>query len=192
MNKEDNTIPSSLKEEILKKHIDAYNKIVSHVYQFKLNTAEKTVFTEAMEEYAQQLQSPGTSDAVELIAKERQRQIEIEKWDYSHDADYGNGELIGAAACYAVNALNKDREKPFARAQVYDEPETDFMVNNGDRGDRRLNKGGWRDAWPWDAEYDKRKKHDKMRSLVIAGALIAAEIDRLLQSKQKGDNYDPS
>jgi len=51
------------------------------------------------------------------------------------------------------------------------------------------------DPWPWFDEvevtrygdglttqvpaWDKRKKHNKLRRLVIAGALIAAEIDRL-------------
>ena len=34
--------------------------------------------------------------------------------------------------------------------------------------------------FPWDEQWDKREKHDRKRSLVIAGALIAAELDRLL------------
>lgn len=33
--------------------------------------------------------------------------------------------------------------------------------------------------WPWACCYDKREKHDQLKKLVIAGALIAAEIDRL-------------
>lgn len=35
--------------------------------------------------------------------------------------------------------------------------------------------------WHWDPQYDKRDKHDILRSLIISGALIAAQID-LLQS----------
>lgn len=115
---------------------------------------------------------------VELIAKERERQVSVEKFDYEHDSTYKNGELIGAAASYVASALNKDRKKPFARFQVYREAELDFMVNTGDRGDRQLQKSGWVDGWPWSSEWDKRAKHDKLRSLVIAGALIAAQIDK--------------
>lgn len=122
---------------------------------------------------------------VSLIAAERQRQIEVEKWDEKHDhSSAGNGQLAGAALCYTANYLNKTHGEGFARAQVYGIPETDFMVNSGDRGDRRLQKGGWKDAWPWDAKWDKREKHDKIRSLVIAGALIAAELDRILSNNE--------
>jgi hypothetical protein len=35
------------------------------------------------------------------------------------------------------------------------------------------------DFWPWAKKYDKRAKHPRLRQLAIAGALIAAEIDRL-------------
>ncbi len=119
---------------------------------------------------------------IELIAEERLRQIEVEKWDYSHDASYKEGEMIGAAACYAVNAINKERPG-FMRVQIHLPAETNIEAGNtGDRGDRQLRKAGWYDAWPWSKEWDKREKHDKMRSLVIAGALIAAEIDRLNNS----------
>lgn len=38
---------------------------------------------------------------------------------------------------------------------------------------------GGAEPWPWAKEWDKRDKHDRQRRLVIAGALIAAEIDRL-------------
>lgn len=37
------------------------------------------------------------------------------------------------------------------------------------------------DPWPWDASWDKREKHPRTRRLIIAGALISAEIDRLLR-----------
>jgi hypothetical protein len=35
--------------------------------------------------------------------------------------------------------------------------------------------------WPFDDEFNKKHKHDRIRQLEIAGALCAAEIDRLLQ-----------
>lgn len=42
---------------------------------------------------------------VELIAIERQEQIEKHGWNLNHDADYGNGELI-AAAQFCLNVEN--------------------------------------------------------------------------------------
>jgi hypothetical protein len=44
----------------------------------------------------------------------------------------------------------------------------------------------YHDAWPWDDECDKRWKHGRLRQLVIAGALIAAEIDRLQAETVRG------
>ena len=41
-------------------------------------------------------------DALFLIAKERQRQIEEEGWDESHDDEHEHGELAAAAACYSI------------------------------------------------------------------------------------------
>lgn len=127
---------------------------------------------------------------VELIAEERQRQIEKEGWTNLHDSEYhASMQLSGAAGCYIANAINKFYEEDIkrhgekARFQYKYDAELDFLVNDGDRGDRRLSKGGWKDGWPWGEEWDKRKKHDKLRSLVIAGALVAAEIDRLNKRK---------
>lgn len=57
-----------------------------------------------------------------------------------------------------------------------------FLVNNGDRGDRRVRKAGWRNGWPWDAKWWK-PSDDPIKNLVKSGALIAAEIDRLQNIK---------
>lgn len=40
------------------------------------------------------------------------------------------------------------------------------------------------DAWPWDKQDYPRKKHGRLRRLAIAGALIAAEMDRLIAEQQ--------
>lgn len=40
---------------------------------------------------------------------------------------------------------------------------------------------GFVPMWPFEPEGDKKHKHDRIRQLEIAGALCAAEIDRLLQ-----------
>ena len=88
----------------------------------------------------------------ELIAEERQRQLDEEGWTPEGDAKYKDGELIRAALCYA------DSCSPFVK---YVGPNT----------------------WPWDPAWDKRRQHSTKRRLVIAGALIAAEIDRLQDSE---------
>ena len=97
-----------------------------------------------------------------MIADERTRQIEQEGYDEQHDQRYLSGELPIAAACYAV------------------EGNEGVFVSNG--------MGEDEDAWPWGTDFDKRKKHNRLKRLVIAGALIAAEIDRILAEKIKDEN----
>lgn len=91
---------------------------------------------------------------VDLIALERRRQLQVEGWTAEHDDAHDDEELSVAAACYAVAGLNN--------------------IEVVDRGTV--------DAWPWDEIWDKREQHPRLRRLVIAGALIAAEIDRLLRA----------
>lgn len=76
----------------------------------------------------------------ELIAAERQRQIDVEGWTPEHDREHGRGELAQAAAAYAVPA------------------HASYL-------------------WPW--RFAGFKRAGRVRELVKAGALIAAEIDRL-------------
>jgi hypothetical protein len=91
------------------------------------------------------------------IAQERDRQIHREGWTADHDQEHNGGELVMAAIAYAFNSL-----PPLFRQWV---------------GTGRI--------WPWSQEWDKRQKHDPMRSLVIAGALIAAEIDRRQELEER-------
>jgi len=113
-------------------------------------------------------------NGIELIAKERQRQIVEEGWTAEHDEMHVEGEMALAAVCYAS-------------------PVPIFIKEEHGRNI------GFVDPWPWFdtvevtrygdgltsqvPAWDKRKKHSKLRRLVIAGALIAAEIDRLQRSK---------
>ena len=88
---------------------------------------------------------------VELIAQERQRQIEEEKYDREGDKYYNlNEELANAAVCYALP-----------------------------RHCREYNEFSNPVLWPWHRRYWKPTPNDRTRELVKAGALIAAEIDRL-------------
>ena len=98
----------------------------------------------------------------ELIAIERQRQIKKEGWTSKHDDQYINGELAKAAVCYATP------------------PEIDL---NAFFTDNRVV------LWPWIREFEswKPSPDDRIRELVKAGALIAAEIDRLLRALEEGE-----
>jgi hypothetical protein len=116
-------------------------------------------------------------NGTELIAAERKRQIEVEGWTPEHDDEHECGELALAAALYAT---------PIPLHEV------------------EVKRGGvvWIDPWPWQDSvegprgeaftinaWDKRPKKmptpdQRLRMLVKAGALIAAEIDRL-QRKTK-------
>jgi hypothetical protein len=97
---------------------------------------------------------------LELIARERRRQIVEKGWSAEHDAEHVNGELALAGAAYAVSAT---------RVRVaYQRRENPTIIS-------------FVDLWPWDDRWDKRSpRPESIRSLTKAGALIAAEIDRLL------------
>ena len=88
----------------------------------------------------------------EMIAAERQRQIEDEGWAPLHDKWHTNYELSSAACCYAQPGSGGPYSHPRAHRPPPD--------------------------WPWDAEFWKPSR-DCIKNLVRAGALIAAEIDRL-------------
>ena len=99
---------------------------------------------------------------VEMIAAERARQIEVEHWDAEHDDHHVNRELVWAAVCYAAYP-------------------SDLFWKTRDRG---TGKACLLDPWPWEANWDRRDRHPRIKRLAIAGALIAAEIDRL---ERKGE-----
>lgn len=93
---------------------------------------------------------------IELIAEERQRQIEVEGWTSEHDAEHRDGELAEAAAAYASAELYRR-----STSEGYDK-----MPH----------------IWPFERKYWKPTPDDRIRELQKAGALIAAEIDRLIVS----------
>lgn len=106
----------------------------------------------------------------ELILAERERQVSKEGWTQEHDDQHEHGELARAAAVYAVveqgNVISILRDL------------------------RNLHGPGW----PWEREWFKPFKKgnpnnfpevDRIQCLVKSGALIAAEIDRLLRKEAK-------
>lgn len=84
------------------------------------------------------------------IAKERERQVNVEGWTEAHDDAHGKGEMARAASCYALASAVMD-----PTAQEYHSPK----------------------YWPWDWKW--WKQHNRRRNLVKAAALIVAELERL-------------
>lgn len=120
--------------------------------------------------------APGSTAGagVRLIAAERQRQIEAEGYDAAHDDEHGNGELAMAAACYAAPEFIFVKEER-ANTVIFTDP-WPFEL----RSDKRACYGGNRLRAPWNYDAEER-----VAMLVKAGALIAAEIDRILRPTPK-------
>ncbi len=101
---------------------------------------------------------------IEYIAAERQRQITEEKWTPEHDDAHKKGEMAGAAAAYALESCG------------FENPHCIELKRENVTHRVRL--------WPW-AEYWWKPSGDRRRNLIMAGALIAAEIDRLNRDEEK-------
>lgn len=97
---------------------------------------------------------------IELIAAERERQVTEEGWTAGHDDRHNNGEIVEAAVAYA---------------------------RYGDNPRFALSSSGAPACWPWDVRWWKTST--RLRSLVKAGALIAAEIDRLQRGWRGDERY---
>lgn len=93
---------------------------------------------------------------INRIAAERLRQTTAEGFDTTHDAQHAKGELIHAAVIYLKFA---------------------FRQSQGE---------AMNPVWPWGDEWLKLEKGNPIRALEKAGALIAAEIDRLEQQNARG------
>lgn len=90
--------------------------------------------------------------AMKLIADERRRQVEDERWSTEHDDTYAMGELERAGLCYLFH-------------------DTDFALTG--TGAAPLN-------WPWHPTWWKPK--GRRTDLVRAGALFMAEADRVART----------
>lgn len=95
-----------------------------------------------------------TERALALIRTERERQIAVEGYSRKHDDVHDGGALACAAAAYALRSA---ADPPY--------PNESVMAEH---------------AWPWGADDFQETVRGKspLRQLVIAGALIVAEIER--------------
>lgn len=98
------------------------------------------------------------SPGVIAILKERERQETVEGWTPEQDDSYTSGELISAAISYAGEAGS-------------------IIWGPDGIGDCPV-PGSAPEDWPWAPSWWKPSP-DPIRNLEKAGALIAAEIDRL-------------
>jgi hypothetical protein len=93
---------------------------------------------------------------IELIAEERARQMQREGWTPDHDDGHYGKEMAEAAVAYLM-FYGEQRGNAQVPAHI-----SDMILAR---------------HWPWGRTWWKPK--DELRNLVRAGALIAAEIDRL-------------
>lgn len=116
---------------------------------------------------------------IELIAEERQRQVDVEGWSIEHDDQHTDGELAEAASCYASYA--QSIQVPINELYIYSSVDL-AHVNLATEVLHKANAKvlvGKDYRWPWDKSWWKPTPDRRIRELQKAGALIAAEIDRL-------------
>jgi hypothetical protein len=103
-----------------------------------------------------------TMTGVDMIAAERERQITAEGWTPDHDDGHRHFELAKAGATYALYGGFGPWEAPIPPL-----------------------------CWPWELEWWKPTR-DRVADLAKAGALIAAEIDRLARvaSREQQDTKE--
>lgn len=95
---------------------------------------------------------------VTAIGAERARHTLTKPFTSAHDDKHESGELCDAAICYARAAAKQARGESL-----------EYLRHMATSGEIR---------WPWEDMWWKPSE-DQIRNLVKAGALIAAEIDRL-------------
>lgn len=100
---------------------------------------------------------------LDLITAERRRQIDKEGWTAEHDAQHDEGQLAWAAMYYAMPHFVRDRCRLCG--------DSSFIAP-----DSFFDETGWHPDWA------KRDNKDRIQQLAVAGALIAAEIDRLSET----------
>ena len=102
-----------------------------------------------------------TKSGIELIADERQRQIEVEGYNAQHDSQHNASDFVYAAISYAESA-----KVGVNCVEIGNTNETEIMLRKVEMGKNY--------PFGWDF-----KPSTNVRDLIKAGALIAAAIDRL-------------
>lgn len=98
----------------------------------------------------------GTGIGIQRFARERARQYQL-GYTPKHDAEHVDGELAAAAMCYA------------AAANPSLDPDGTLVAM----------------LWPWPDEAPPSPTEDPERLLEVAGALLAAELDRYIAQDEQ-------
>jgi len=98
------------------------------------------------------------NEAINLIAEERQRQVEVEGFSIEQDDSYRPCELTDAAAAYLLLSTE---------ARLFDFGGN--LVTKYEIPD---------EIWPWASKSFKPTPGNRLRELVKAGALIVAAIEK--------------
>jgi hypothetical protein len=98
---------------------------------------------------------------IDLIAAERERQVNVEGWTPAHDDRHNDGALASAGATYAIVASNMRGGASFEKSIM-----------------------DYKKTWPFEDGWFK-PSDNPIRDLVKAGAMIAAEIDVILREKNR-------
>lgn len=104
----------------------------------------------------------------QLITAERMRQVINEGYGIEHDDQWTRDELALAAASYAMPSNEQEIDLDQERGNV--------------RGYIRILRSIF---FPFAPKHWKPTPHDRVKELTKAGALIAAEIDRLQRIEKK-------
>lgn len=146
-----------------------HEQLAQWLEELKLLRSIVTTLTKERDELKTKL-----THGVGLIAAERQRQISQKGWTSKHDDEHDEGELALAAACYAAGKERTHLIHPLNSPRGMEEAGYSYTYSEPAPGQI---------TWPWDSEYYK-PGDDRICELVKAGALIAAEIDRLQRKQQ--------
>ena len=118
-------------------------------------------------------------DGVSMIAAERARQIAEEGYSAEHDDEHESGDMALAAALYAAPELLFAR-RDFAAGVTFTDPFPWRYDKRFGCGEAKENPGN---VLPCPSTYTDE---ERTGLLVKAGALIAAEVDRLLRKAERG------
>lgn len=100
---------------------------------------------------------------LELVAKERSRQINDEGYSSISDDQYDDGSLGNAAAAYAATVpVFRYRQHSYSSNKEY-----------------------LTCLFPWNPNCLKKDKHPRKKQLIISAALLMAEYDRLEREEKK-------
>lgn len=139
----------------------------------------------ATEEFSIDIQH---GEGVRRIAAARLRQLKSEGWSVDRDADHSKNELALAAATYALPESERETswfvvatDLPGSTVEVsrpgWKKPAVACFKHSDPDGMPR--------RWPWSKGNWRPEPHDRIRELEKAGALIAAEIDRLIAEQKE-------